>query len=358
MNFIQRTRIVVVGLGIQLCGFQTRVGYCAPRPSHSLPDAGLASANSGAGEPSETEVLESKANISWESSGTRENLRRGRVTIGSSIAGEELARWNIGGNSDANYLSSRSGFHPGTRVIVEIPSSGSAQIKNKQPPMIRQYLAALRNWGYWPYRVCFESWANNESRGGDTWIRVRATGRGRVTYAKMLKSTVEEAQISTCIVQATRSINLKRSFASGATFVMRIRVFPGDAPLAPAAIRGENHGTLDVVVYRDAVAAVKESIEHCIHSGLIRDRRLWGRLVLRLQVDGSGRVLGASEYGSHFPDGAVVSCSTSAVLEGKFPEPIRPSSFVLAVKVGSLPPLDTNSEGERRDITPTSQPIQ
>jgi hypothetical protein len=32
---------------------------------------------------------------------------------------EELARWNVGGSSDPNSISSQASYHPGTRVVVD-----------------------------------------------------------------------------------------------------------------------------------------------------------------------------------------------------------------------------------------------
>src|SRR5690606_34298486 len=45
---------------------------------------------------------------------------RHKGRIAAAGQDEELARWNVGGNSDPDYVSSRSGYHPGARVVVDV----------------------------------------------------------------------------------------------------------------------------------------------------------------------------------------------------------------------------------------------
>jgi hypothetical protein len=102
---------------------------------------------------------------------------------------------------------------------------------------------------------------------------------------------------------------------------------------------------IDPDSHRQAIVPVQQSIENCVRDGVRRDSKLWGRLALQLQIDGHGRVVAAAEYNSHFPDLAVVECSTLVARDLRLPDPTEPGSIVLALKVGTLPPLVAESSG-------------
>ena len=254
-----------------------------------------------------------------------------------------------------NYVSNRIGYHPGTRVIVEAEASRGTPIRSDKSSVIRQYLAEFRSLGYCPYRICFESTARDPpAKGSDTWMRVRANPRSRFVTAKLIKSDFDRAQINECILHATRSIRLRHPLLFGAFFTLRVRVIPGDAPLAPAVSMTERPSTVDPVVFREAFGPIQESIEHCIREGFRHDPKLWGRMALLLQFDRAGRVVSATEHNSHFPDPSVVRCSTLAAHELRLPELVEPGSILIALKVGALPPSSDDSTGQQQEPPQTS----
>ena len=298
---------------------------------------------------SATSTDASEPEISWESA--PELRTQPDESVSGSLATESLARWNIGGNSDASYVSNRTGFHPGTRVIVEIVPSRQSRATQALPTTTRRYLAAFRNFGYWPYRICFESSARaNGSSGGDTWLRVKTNGLGRVVSAKLVKSNIDLPPISDCICRATRSLDLHRPNLPGAAFMLRVRVFPGDAPL-PSHVRPDDSDTGNWTLRRGAFELVRGSVEPCIRQAFTRDAKLWGRLALRLRVDKEGRVLDAAEAGTHFPDRQAVSCSTSAALQLRLPDVNRAGWLNVALRAGMLPPLVGEKVGDSREPT-------
>lgn len=283
-------------------------------------------------------AIRDEMSFAWEPLTRIQPREHSKGTINESLADEAMARWNTGGNGNPRYVSNRIGYHPGTRVIVDGQVSGAARNSGGTLSTTRQLLAELRSLGYWPYRICFEVSARDiPVKAGDTWMHVKANMRGRVT-AKLLKSNLEKAQVAECILHATRSITLPHPLPIAASLSLRVRVFPGDAPLA-ASIDEESYHAVDPDVAREAFGPVQHAIEHCVRDGIKHDPRLWGRLALLLQFDRHGRVMKATERGSHFPDVAVVSCSTSAARELRLPEMAEPRSIVVAVKVGTLAPL-------------------
>lgn len=338
--------------------FQASRGNCASESTQSSVRSGVSPGQSASVSLPEPRPAPGEPGISWEPFAAPGARGRDAEGIDSSLATEALARWNVGGSGDVSYLSNRTGFHPGTRVIVEIEPSKEPRAQRELPAMTRRYLAAFRNFGYWPYRMCFETSARDAaSAGGDAWIRVRTTGRGRVLSAKLIKSNLDQKPIAACICQATRSLDLHRPNLPSATFVLRVRVFPGDAPLPPA-VSANDSPWINLASHRGAFELIRESVEPCIREGLRRDAKLWGRFALRVQVDKDGRVVNASENGSHFPDRSAVACSTSAALRLRFPEMSQAGSLDVALRVGSLPQPIAVSDPREQASTVTSQPNQ
>ncbi len=267
--------------------------------------------------------------------------------INASLAAEELARWNIGGNGDPTYVSNRIGYHPATRVIVDAEAGRTHRTRIEKNPLFRRYLAEIRNRGYWPYRICFESSAREgHSKGGDVWIQVRINKQGRVAAAKLLRASIDHKQIAQCILNETRSIRIVRTQPTGAILNLRIRVFPGDAPLPAPRKLPENNGVIEQGRLREALCSVETAIELCVRDGHTRDPRLWGRLATLLQFSKQGQVIRSEEYDSHFPDASVVKCADLAYRELRLAPLAEQTSVVVSLRIGALPTLLGESSTE------------
>ena len=285
---------------------------------------------------------QSRPEIRWEvrEQGRSRSAKSG--TISSSVADEELARWNVGGNGTADYVSSRPGYHPGTRVIVDVTDTRAHGKKENSTE--RHYLAEFRNHGYWPYRLCFETALNEtQSVGVDSILKVSVGRSGRVTYARMLKTTAKQPKLALCLVQATRSISVRLAKASVPSLTLRVRVHPGDAPLMPFGDGANSIAALTLSMASNQLE-VQSGVETCIREGVTKDSRLWGRLLVRLQLDAHGNVLRAVESYSHFPDRAVVECTLNAAKELMFPNVRHPSSMTFALRVGHMPEAPSTSQ--------------
>jgi hypothetical protein len=310
--------------------------------------AATSDVKSDAGAPaSRTPDNRAEAKIVWELPAELHVREPSIGGINASLVAEELARWNIGGNGSATYVSNRAGFHPGTRVIVDVAARGTVRTQSGKSGAIRHYLAEFRNLGYWPYRLCFESFASEvHSKGGDAWIQVQVNKHGRVVTSRLLKSSYDHPPIAQCISSATRSIRLSRNQTTGATLNLRVRVFPGDAPLAANRKLSEGKAAIEPSLLRAALSTVENAVGQCIQDGLGRDPKLWGRLAMLVQFNKQGRVVQSEEYDSHFPDVSVVKCINLAYRDLRLAPLTEQANVVVALRVGTLPTLigETNIE--------------
>ena len=286
--------------------------------------------------------------IRWESHVSARTRNRPDGAINVSLADEELARWNMGGNSDAGYIANRRTYHPGTRVIIDVqlPPSGTSARSSAS-----RYLADIRNRGYWPYRICFETALNQPpNKGVDTFIRVAINRKGQITRTRLVQTTTKERGLGECLLQATRSITLHSTIAT-AGLTLRIRLHPGDAPLSAYEDVTTGGPTIELATAENA-QPVKIGVESCIRAGLERDHFLWGRLELRIVLDAEGAPVHVSEHRSHFPDPTAVACTLAAVGALRFPNIHHPGPAKLAFRVGR-PPGERPSE-DRLWVDPDS----
>ena len=88
-------------------------------------------------------------------------------------------------------------------------------------------------------------------------------------------------------------------------------VWPGDARL-PEPAGAPGRGTIALAKVDEAIAGARPALTGCFERA---QRGAWGRLALRLDVDGEGRVDDVTEVESTFPDADVTACA-AAVLRG------------------------------------------
>ena len=294
------------------------------------------------------EQLPNSPDILWESHVFARTRNRSEGVINVSLADEELARWNMGGNSDAGYVANRRTYHPGTRVIVDVQLPPSGTSSRSSAP---RYLADFRNRGYWPYRICFETALNQPpNKGVDSFVRVAINRKGQITRARLVQTTTKERALIECLLEATRNINLHTTIAT-ARLTLRIRLHPGDAPLS-AYEDVATKGPQVELPMAENTQAVKLDVESCIRAGLERDHHLWGRLELRIFLDAQGAPVSVSEHSSHFPDPTAVACVLAAARTLRFPNIHHPASAELAFRVGR-PPRERSSE-DRLWVDPDS----
>jgi hypothetical protein len=267
---------------------------------------------------------------------------------------EELARWNVGGVADPNFVSSRPGYHPGARVRVDAEALGvrlpeRAPLNRRTGRPVRMLtapalVAHLRKYGYWPYRLCFEEGLRkDQTLKGETHVRADVDASGRIVATRMLGTKLVSPTVAECLSKKTRALQVPPP-GRPIKIKLSIKLWPGDAPVPsigpPDGAIVENPGRLDVVAVERATAAVTGDIAECYTAALERDAGLWGRVELRVELDEHGRARKVAENESRFPDREVVRCAVSALKKVAFPVPKDgPLALIYAIRLGQPPTI-------------------
>jgi hypothetical protein len=260
---------------------------------------------------------------------------------------QQLARWNVGGTGDPEFISSRPGFHPAPRVRVDIVVvAGALQKKarvdaqSKKPDRVlsqTSLLARARKYGYWPFRLCFEEGLRKKATlGGKTRIRFRVNRAGRILHKRLVHTKLDDREVAQCLVEAASGIDLLPALRS-IDVEASIELWRGDAPLPTLVEPPEKAPTLDHEALVPVVEASRASFEACYRAALGRDAHLWGRVELAVQLDASGIVVSATERDSHFPDKEAVTCVIETARALEFPPKKSRPSFVLGFRFGTAP---------------------
>jgi hypothetical protein len=347
----------------------------APEFRPAPPDAGLAERDAGAtgdapasvgltgnaadAEPPATDAGTAAPAVELEAPYKLWERPRSRGEVYAAGQDVELARWNVGGTGDPSFISNRPGYHPATRVRVDVRVL-SGRLAKKTPRDRRtgravrvlseeSFLAQARRNGYWPFRLCFEDGLRRDPKQkGETFVRVRIDSGGRVGAASLGRTRLGDAKLAECLVGRVRTLSFTpppRRFDAE----LSIKLWPGDAPIpsvaAPEGSVVDNPGKLDGEAIRAVVADVFPSLTSCYADGLARDPGLWGRLELRVVLDERGGVERVAENESRFPDRSVTRCAIETLRAVSFAAPRSGRlTFVQGIRFGKLPqPLEAES---------------
>jgi len=263
---------------------------------------------------------------------------------------EELARWNVGGSSDPNAISSQASYHPGTRVVVD---TRPAKRRAGAPPLpaprglsYQRVQAQARSHGYWPFRVCFErGQRDKKGPGGETRVAFSIGTRGKVSAARLLDSKLENAASAACLVREVQKLEFSPAPASKLRMVASIQIYPGDADLPvvadAAVVASLPRGEFDPEAMRARVTAKQAELDTCFTDARRTDPALWGRLALSVILELDGSVHRVSEVESHFPNASATRCAQILLSSLIFPSVNgKPFSFVVPLRLGPIPPLD------------------
>lgn len=262
---------------------------------------------------------------------------------------QELARWNVGGTSDPEFISNKPGFHPAPRVKVDtvvvagaLQKNARVDPKSKKPDRVlsqASLLARARKYGYWPFRLCFEAGLRKKpTLGGKTRIRFRVNRAGRILKKRLVQTKLEDREVAQCLVEAASEIELLPAFRS-IDVEASIELWRGDAPLPTLVEPPEKSPSLDHEAITPVIEATRSSFEACYRSALGRDPSVWGRIELAFQLDPTGVVTNVTERDSHFPDEEAVSCVIETARALQFPPKKSRPSFLVGFRFGNAPAL-------------------
>jgi hypothetical protein len=249
----------------------------------------------------------------------------------------ERRRWNDGGLGGAKAAMPLG--HPNPRVIVDIASLRGPHSKKK-------VLRRARRW-HWTqavncYRIGYH--LDHELRGW-TSVTVRLRANGSVRSSKLGRTELANKEVAQCLADKLATIRFAGARA-GSRVVFRVRLGPGDDPVAPPdelIVPGE--GEFDVAAVSAVVRSGLPALETCYRQRRSVAPGVWGRLVVRFHVDEHGALDEAFETESRFPDPRLKQCVLRAARGWTFPKvkggEIR---FELPLRFGHPPVAVASSE--------------
>lgn len=245
---------------------------------------------------------------------------------------EELFQWALGGSSDPGHPSNRPGYHPATRVVVDV------ELMSRAPKGTTKRLERIaRSTGYWPLRGCFET-AQRITPKSDRAARVRLTlsANGRVLGARNVDK-VSERDYARCVLERVRGLDFTPGFTRKLDVDIKVKQWPGHAPIPPRA----PDNTPRVALSNEASATLQgltPALSDCYGAGLRQDPKLWGRVALRLSLAGDGTVTQATAVETRFPNAEVTECARQTVLGARLPEASGAAKeLTFAVRFGQVP---------------------
>jgi len=278
----------------------------------------------------------------------------GHPRLGTEMAtlerDDELFHWALGGSSDPAHPANRPGYHPATRVVVDVT------LLSRAPKGSTKRLERIaRSSGYWPLRACFEN-AQRQSAKLERSARVRLTlsAAGKVLASRLVGPS-SEREYAQCVRDRVRSLDFSPGCTRKLDVEISVKQWPGHAPVPPRAPE-------DAAKWKfpsDAAASLQASspaLVACYAAGLARDPKLWGRLALRLELDASGSVQQALPVETHFPSDELVECARQALLGARVVAP-EISRFTLAVRFGQgEPPAPAPAPAAGAPASPSAPP--
>jgi hypothetical protein len=247
---------------------------------------------------------------------------------------EELFQWALGGASDPAHPSHRPGYHPATRVVVDV------QLLSRAPKgTTNRLLRIARSSGYWPLRACFEN-AQRLVAKSERSARVRITlsATGKVLGARSVGPSAER-DYARCVLERVRGLDYTPGFGRKLDAELSVEQWPGHAPVPPRA----PSDTPPLRVPAETLAALEglsPALSACYEAGLKDDPKLWGRIALRLSLEPDGTVRDAQPIETQFPRPEVTECARRAVLGAHLTAAnVRQLSFAMRLGQPPAPPI-------------------
>jgi hypothetical protein len=195
--------------------------------------------------------------------------------------------------------------HPLPRVIIEASRAAG--------PLKAEAIQAPARAGFWGKVIeCYRPGAvRDPALRGETRLKITVS-KGAIRRAKTIAAMPDKA-VSACIEK--KLVGLEMPIAKRpTTALLKIHVAPGDEPMAPpedAITRGP--GQIAAHEVRDALVASLEPITRCHTAAREYAPLARGWLLVRIELDDTGRVSEAFETRTHFPDERLQRCILRAL---------------------------------------------
>lgn len=244
---------------------------------------------------------------------------------------EELFQWALGGSADPTHPSNLPGYHPATRVVVDV------ELLSRAPKGSTKRLQRIaRSSGYWGFRACFEDAERiAPKRERSAKVRLTLSAAGRVLGSRSIGPTPER-DYARCVLERARRLDFTPGFTRKLDVEISVKQWPGHAPVPPRAPEGAPVPQLDASG-RATLAQLTPLWAACYQRGLAVDPKLWGRLAFKLTLGPDGAPERAVEVETRFPNAEVVECARQALLGARLGANST-SELTLALRFGQPPP--------------------
>lgn len=223
--------------------------------------------------------------------------------------------WNTGGMGELVGEPPGPEGHPDPRVTVTVDKVHGPHSKKTLQRIARKY--------HWINVVrCYRLGAYEDPHlRGWTKARFDLSSGGKARGRKLLDTELKDRAVADCMVDKLADVPFGGARAGSRVWV-RMKVSPGDEPMPPPEeeiVPGE--GTLPLEAMTAGVEAGREAFEACYRAAFDYAPGVWGRIILRFHVTEHGKLDGAFEAGSRFPDARVQQCILHAARKLSFPKP-------------------------------------
>ncbi|MCU0686364.1 MAG: AgmX/PglI C-terminal domain-containing protein [Polyangiaceae bacterium] len=252
----------------------------------------------------------------------------------------ELARWNVGG------LGAGKPWHPQPRVMISEPVVVRGRVD--AGAMMR----SLRAGRYGAVRRCYDQALQSEPElEGRTVLRLTVGRAGKVTRSGIGTGGVPDTRrfgkpmnsgaVRSCLARAFQGADAAPSKGPDASVVIAVDLWPGDVPL-PVGSPGALTGKLDPPALRELVEAQRSELSACFRAAEERLEGVWGRVLLRVDVDADGKATAAGEHESTFPDRTASRCAADVLRQASWPTPQGGAARIMVpLRWGTPPPPAT-----------------
>ncbi|HET9955556.1 MAG TPA: hypothetical protein VFQ61_13675, partial [Polyangiaceae bacterium] len=212
-------------------------------------------------------------------------------------------------------------------------------------------LAETRNYGYWPFRLCFEQGLRRAPKlQGRTLFRASLFPTGRMARPVLVHTQLTDRDAVRCLSEAVRHLIYRHRPRRRLDFELSIQLWPGDVPLPPLGVP-PSYTRAQAKTVREWLRGRVTGLRTCCAAAVQRDRLVWGRIALQLKLaaDASGeRKITEVRELSRFPDPRAPACLREQLELGKLLPQELPEQFEFAVRCGA-PPLPVLPSDQPRE---------
>ncbi len=244
---------------------------------------------------------------------------------------DELFQWALGGSANPAHPAQLAGYHPATRVVVDV------ELLSRAPKgATKRLLGIARSRGYWGFRSCFEA-AQRVTPKSERRAKVRLTlsATGRVLGSRSVGPTPER-DYARCVLEKARKLDFTPGFTRKLDVEISVKQWPGHAPVPPRAPDDAVTPELGPAG-RQALQDLTPAWAACYQQALSADPQLWGRLAFKLTLSSEGAVLQAVEAETRFPSPQLSECARQLLVGARL-GPSSTTELSLALRFGQPPP--------------------